>query len=54
MVALPLDMSISYTFNVVDLYDYHSLGVSDSGNSWSSSFQVGEIDVKQIVLAFLK
>ena len=54
VVALPLDICISYTFNIADSYDYHSLDVLDSGISGSSSFQVGEIDVKQIAHAFLE
>ena len=41
VVALPLDMSISSTFNVAYLYDYHPLDELDSGNSGSSFFQVG-------------
>ena len=54
MVALPSDMSISSTFNVADLYDYHPLDEPDSGNSGSSSFQVGGIDVEQTAHAFLE
>ena len=54
VVALPSDMSISSTFNVADLYDYHPPNESDSGNSGSSSFQVGGIDVEQIAHAFLE
>ena len=46
MVALPPDMSISSTFNVADLYDYHPLDEVDSGNSRLSSFQVGGTDVE--------
>ena len=46
MVALPPNMNISSTFNVADLYDYHPLNEPNSGNSGSSSFQVGETDVE--------
>ena len=46
MVALPPNMSISSTFNLADLYDYHSADEPDSGNSRLSSFQVGETDVE--------
>ena len=46
VVALPPNMNISSTFNVADLYKYHSRDALDSGNSGSSSFQVGEIDIK--------
>ena len=45
-VALPPDMSISSTFNLADLYDYHSTDEPDSGNSRLSSFQVGETNVE--------
>ena len=41
VVALPPNMNISSTFNVADLYDYHPPNEPDSGNSGSSSFQVG-------------
>ena len=40
VVALPPDMSISSTFNVADLYDYHPPDEPDSGNLGSSSFQM--------------
>ena len=53
VVALPTDMNISSTFNVAHLYDYYPLDVPGNGNSGSSSFQVGEIDVEQAVMAFL-
>ena len=46
VVALPPNMSISSTFNLADLYDYHSADEPDSGNSRLSSFQVGEADVE--------
>ena len=54
VVSLLLDMSISSTFNVADLYDYHPSDEPDSGNSRSSSFQVGETNVKQTAHAFLE
>ena len=46
MVALPPNMSISSTFNVANLYDYHPPDKPDSANSGSSPFQVGETDVE--------
>ena len=46
VIALPLDMNISSTFNVTDFYDYHPPDKLDSGNSRSSPFQVGETDVE--------
>ncbi|XP_075659267.1 uncharacterized protein LOC142629176 [Castanea sativa] len=54
VVALPPNMSISSTFNVASLYDYHPPNKPNSGNLGSSSFQVGEIDVEQIAHAFLE
>ena len=54
VVALPPDMSISSTFNVVDLYDYHPPDELDSGNLGLTSFQVGGIDVEQTAHAFLE
>ena len=54
VVALSPDMSISSTFNVADLYDYHPPDEPNSGNSGSSSFQVGGTDVKQTTHTFLK
>ena len=53
VIALPLDMSISSTFNVADLYDYHPPDEPYSWNSGLSSFQVGEIDIEQITHAVL-
>ena len=54
VVALPLDINISSTSNVVDLYDYHPPDEPDSGKSGSSSFQVGGNDVEQTAHAFLE
>ena len=54
VATLPLDMNISSTFNVADLYDYHPPDELDSGNSRLSSFQVGGIDVEQTAHAFLE
>ena len=54
VITLPLDMSISSTFNVAFLYDYHPLDELDSGNSGSSFFQVGQTDVEQTAHAFLE
>ena len=50
MVAFPPDMSISSTFNVADLYDYHPFDEPDSGNLGLSSFQVEGTDVEQTCL----
>ena len=41
VVALPPNMSISSTFNVANLYDYHHFDEPDNGNSRMSSFEVG-------------
>ena len=46
VVALPPDMNISSTFNVVDMYEYHPSDAPNSGNLRSNSFQVGETDVE--------
>ena len=54
VVALLLDLNISSIFNVADLYNYHPPNEPDSGNSRSSSFQVGETDVEQTAHAFLE
>ena len=54
VIALSLDMTISFTFNVADLYDYHPPNEPNSWNSGSSSFQVGETDVEQTSHAFLE
>ena len=54
VVALPPDMSISSTFNVADLYDYHPPNEPNSGNLGSSSFQAGGINVEQTAHAFLE
>ena len=54
VVTLPPDISISSTFNVADLYDYHPPDEPDSENSGSSSFQVGVANVKQTAHAFLE
>ena len=53
VVALPADISISSIFNVADLYEYYPLDDVDSGNSGSSSFQVGGTDVQQIAQVFI-
>ena len=54
MAALHLDVSISFTFNVADLYDYHPSDEPNSGNSGLSYFQVRETDVEQIAHNFLE
>ena len=54
MVALPVDLNISSTFNIADLYDFHPPDEPNSGNLRSSSFQVGEAYVEQKIHAFLK
>ena len=53
VIALPIDMKISSTFNVVDLYDYHPPNVPYNGNSGLSSFQVGETNLEQTAMDFL-
>ena len=53
VAALPLDINISSTFNVADLYEYYLPNAPDSGNPRSSSFQVGENDVEQTAISFL-
>ena len=54
VVAFPPDMSISSTFNVADLYDYHPFDEPDSGNLGLSSFQVGKTNVEQTTNFFLE
>ena len=53
VVAFTPDMNMSSTFNVADLDEYYPSNAPDNGNSWLSSFQVGETDVEQTVMAFL-
>jgi len=43
MVALPPDMIISSTFNVVNLYDYHPPNELDSGNLGRVLFKWGRL-----------
>ena len=47
VVDLPVDMIISPTFNVADLFEYHPPDECPSHliNSRASSFQAGETDV---------
>ena len=53
VIALPIDMKISSTFNVADLYDYHPPNAPYSGNSGLSSFQVGDTNLEQTTMDFL-
>ena len=43
MVALPLNISISSTFNVANLYDYHPPDELDNGNSGRVLFKWGRL-----------
>ena len=54
VVALPPDMNISSIFNIAELYEYHPPNALNSGNSRSSSFQVGDIDVEHTSRVFLE
>ena len=54
VVALPPNMNISSTFNVANMYDYHSPDEPNSGNSGSSYFQVGGTNVEQTAHVFLE
>lgn len=54
VMALPPNMGISSTFNVVNLYEYHPPDESNSRNLRSNSFHVGGTDVKRIAQTFLE